>query len=432
MPAVSDAVKKSPFHILETSLYIINNSLLINIKNRKHLLDIFAAGLRDLDGGRLTATALQGWSATGPVNIIGIGKAAAAMTTGALQCLPPAVVEAVLVITRRGYADAWCSQLADADIIEAGHPLPDASSLRAGQRMLEVIGQAQGRLLFLVSGGASSLVEVLAPGVGLADLQRVNQWLLASGLPIAAINAVRSRLSMIKGGRLLQWVEPGRVDVLLMSDVAGDDPSVIGSGLLFPGRGDCALPSTMPDALSDILPDVSPLPTARPPAYRVIANLQTALDVMTEKAGVLGLPVQQQAGELTGDAAQTGAEIAHWLQAAPAGIYLWGGETTVQLPPAPGRGGRNQHLALAAAIELAGQQDVYLLAVGTDGSDGNSDDAGALIDGQSVYRGELAGLDARDCLHAADTGRFLEASGDLVCTGPTGCNLRDLVIALKC
>jgi glycerate 2-kinase len=116
---------------------------------------------------------------------------------------------------------------------------------------------------------------------------------------------------------------------------------------------------------------------------------------------------------------------------ATSGVHVWGGETTVQLPEHPGRGGRNQLLALAAACRIAGRAGIYLLAAGTDGTDGNSCDAGALVDGGSITRGEDGGFDASDCLSRVDAGAFLEASGDLVYTGPTGTNVMDLIIALK-
>ena len=144
-----------------------------------------------------------------------------------------------------------------------------------------------------------------------------------------------------------------------------------------------------------------------------------------------GLAVHVHRDLLQGPAADAGQRLASDLQRAAAGVHVWGGETSVRLPPHPGRGGRNQHLALAAAIELAGRSDCVLLAAGTDGSDGPTDAAGALVDGDTLARGETEGLSPRTALQQADSGRFLEASGDLLETGPTGTNVMDLVIAWK-
>jgi hydroxypyruvate reductase len=146
----------------------------------------------------------------------------------------------------------------------------------------------------------------------------------------------------------------------------------------------------------------------------------------------LGYPASVHERLIQGDALQAGGRLADWLaRQAPAGIHIWGGETTVTLPPQPGRGGRNQSLALAAAIRLAGNDQVAMLAAGTDGTDGPGQDAGGLVDGSSLARGAERGLDAQTSLEAADAGHFLHAAGDLLYTGPTGTNVMDLVLGLK-
>jgi hydroxypyruvate reductase len=156
-----------------------------------------------------------------------------------------------------------------------------------------------------------------------------------------------------------------------------------------------------------------------------------AQDAVAGEAAAKGL-VAHRHGELpAADAAACGATVARSLLAAKPGIHVWGGETVVRLPSDPGRGGRNQQLALAAAEVLQGREDILLLAAGSDGSDGASEDAGALVDGDTISRGRDAGFDAPACLAAADAGSFLEASGDLLHTGPTGTNVMDLIIALK-
>lgn len=371
----------------------------------------------------------------GRVWAVAIGKAAAAMLAGARQALGDSL-ERALLVTKAGHAAGpWP---AGCEIIEAGHPVPDAASLRAGRRLREWLAAAPPdvRLLFLISGGASSLVEVLPEGMMLEDSQRVNAWLLASGWPIGRMNALRRRLSRIKGGRLLDHLSGRNLRALLISDVPSDDPAVIGSGLLFPA-------SEVEDVNSDELPYwlrpwlecavVQDAWTGARPRVEaeIVARLDQALDAAASSANALGYAVHREALRLDGDAVEAGRRIAAILIAAAPGIYLWGGETTVRLPERPGQGGRCQQLALAAAEVLSGHEGIALLAAGTDGSDGPGDAAGACIDGQTIARGSQEGLDASIALRLADAGRFLEAAGDLIDTGPTGTNVTDLVIGLK-
>lgn len=405
----------------------------MNTNDRKLLLQIFSNALEKLTGEYLVESARF----VKPVEsnewrVIAIGKAAASMACGAIDCFGRRNISQLLVITKPGHVRPWLSRLTRAEILESAHPVPDLSSLRAGQRLLEVIRQpSSGAFLFLISGGASSLVEVLHPDIQLADLQRVNRWLQAKDIPVHTVNAVRSRLSLIKGGKLLRYLTTRPGCVLLLSDVQGDDPGSIGSGLLSTTREDVSLPEVMPAWLERLLPaaDTGPQPPAMP--NHVIGNLQTALKVVADIARQTGLPVTVFDDELAGPAVVAGKEMAACLCRVNPGIYIRGGETTVELPQSPGRGGRNQQFALAAATQLTGRDDIHLLALGTDGDDGNTDDAGALVDGYTLARGMDAGLHAGKCLQRADAGSFLEASGDLVTTGATGTNLRDLVIAIK-
>lgn len=407
---------------------------------RARLLRLYQAGLDAVAGDRCTADALRTDPVAGPVRAVAIGKAAGSMLAGAGAALG-AGLEAALLITKPGHARGPVP--AATEFIEAGHPVPDAGSLRAGQRLLAFLaaGPADAHWLFLISGGASSLVEVPIAGVGLAELQRLNRWLLASGLPITRMNALRRRCSLIKGGRLREHLRGRPARVLLISDVPGDDPAIIGSGLLFPPADEPALePDGLPDWLREMLAR-APEPTtesasgtaAEAAAVRaeVVASLDRALDAIATAAASAGLAVYRTARRLDGDAERTGQELAEALLRGPPGVHLWGGETTVRLPEHPGLGGRCQQLALAAATLLAGRQGSALLAAGTDGSDGPGDAAGACVDGWTVARGTEAGLDARVALAQADAGRFLAAAGDLLDTGPTGTNVTDVVIGIK-
>jgi hydroxypyruvate reductase len=398
------------------------------------LLGLAQHAIEAVCGDRLTEQAAGDGHFQPPLHVVAIGKAAAAMAAGVQRVLDKHI-KRTLVITKTGHVAPWSMDLQRAEVIPAGHPIPTPESLAAGGRLLEWMSEAgtDARFLFLISGGASSLVEAPVQGIDLATLQRINQWLLASGLSIGQINRVRRKISRIKGGNLLRFLQGREAKVWLISDVAADNPEVIGSGLLYPGDDKPRQDVTLPDWLQDILNRVPAQAGLEGliPEHRILANLAVACEAVAAQAAAQGLQATLHDSGLDGDAEATGRALAAKLRNLPTGIHIWGGETTVQLPDEPGRGGRNQHLALAAALVLEGEDDVCFLALGTDGSDGPTEDAGALVDGGTISRGELAGLNAADRLRHADSGSFLEASGDLISTGPTGTNVRDLVIAWK-
>ena len=399
---------------------------------REYVLRWYREALARVEGRRAVADWLRRHPpAAGPWHVVAIGKAAASMAKGAEDVLAERLA-AGLLVTKPGYVpealalpERWLVRFAE-------HPVPGPGSVAAGAELLRFIQRSPGeaRFVFLISGGASSLVEVLPEGLELEQWQRINAWLLGSGLGIADINRIRQRLSLIKGGRLRAWLGGRQAMVLAISDVAGDDVRAIGSGLLaepLPGE----LPP-LPGWLARWMEAVS-LPSAGtgPIPHHIVARLADALDAAAKAASAGGFRVYAKNEGLFGDAERTGRHLGRFLRDADAGVWLWGGETTVRLPPRPGRGGRNQHLALAAATALAAAERIVLLAAATDGSDGPTNDAGGLVDGGTVVQGRAAGMDAEAALAAADSGRFLAASGDLVTTGPTGTNVMDLVIALK-
>lgn len=369
-------------------------------------------------------------------HLLAFGKAAAAMADGALAARPEPA--AGLVITKHGHLGGRCAGHPRLRCLEADHPVPGAASLAAGEALLEFLAAtpADARFLALISGGASSLVEALAPGLDLAGLGRLTDRLLGAGLPIDRMNAARRAVSRLKGGRLARHLNGRPTCALLISDVPGDAPWVIGSGPLSPAPDDDA---SMPPAAARELPaSARPVPVPPPEAFRnidthVIATLEDAKAAAAAAAEARGLPTHVHGTFLDGDAQTQGARLARWLRGAeaPPGCHVWGGETTVRLPARPGRGGRNQHLALAAARELDGADGIRLLACGTDGTDGPTADAGGEVDGATLARGRARGLDADAALAAADAGSYLEAAGALVATGPTGTNVMDLVLALK-
>ena len=403
---------------------------------RRHLLEIYQAALQGVDGrSRVYASCREMELPRAPVRVVAIGKAASAMTRGALDAWNPHI-ERVLLITKYGYSDPVLAMEPRIETIEAGHPYPDENSLVAGRALLDFLAVVppQVRLLFLISGGTSSLVEVLREGITLEQLRQVNEWLLAHSFNIHQINRVRKTMSLIKGGGLCSHVHARTTDVFLISDVPDDNPADIGSGLLIPGTETSLEDLPVPGWLRDLLRPVSTgqaQSTGQEMRTQVIARNRDAMVAAAARAESLGYRVFIEDEPLQGDAVVMARKICAYLRGAEPGIHIWGGETSVQLPDRPGQGGRNQHLALAAAIEVQGTDTIALLAAGTDGSDGPGEEAGASIDGQTVARGEVEELDARACLQKADAGTFLQASADLIQTGPTGTNVMDLVIALK-
>jgi hydroxypyruvate reductase len=289
--------------------------------------------------------------------------------------------------------------------LEAGHPRPDERSLAAGDALLAFAAATPpgSRVLLLVSGGASALLEVPAPGVGLAELGALFERSLREGFDIERLNRERIALSRVKGGQLAGYFKGAAIEALMISDVPRDDPAVLASGLVdTPGL-----------------------------ERRLIGSIEEALAAVERAAAQRGLRVARGAERLAGDSEAAARRICHELAVGESDLHVHGGETIVQLPGRPGRGGRCQHLAVAAARLLAGHADYLLLAAGTDGRDGASEDAGAIVDGGTIARAASNDMAAAEALSAADTGPFLEAAGDLVHTGPTGTNVGDIVLALR-
>ncbi len=422
---------------------------LTSVNIRQRLLQLYQRLLVEIRGDRLVAQALQSTSLKSEkIVLLASGKAAASMVRGAVQILGNRIVDA-RVITKAGHCQGLEEETGIC-CVETGHPLPDAHSLEAGQALLDWLPglPVEASLLVLTSGGTSALVEVLPQATSLEALVRLNQWLLGRGLDIHAINRIRRSVSCIKGGGLLAGV-PSMIPVehLILSDVPGDNLAIIGSGLFVATAtesgiktdtltGCAALPDwvqTMQQAAVGCRAwQAKSLPNHRV-NHQIISSNTRACQRLVELATQAGQnDVYLHRQPLAGDARLQGQAIASYLhKQAPTGLHIWGGETVVVLPLQPGRGGRNQHLALAAAQALAGTEHISLLAVATDGSDGPTDDAGAIVDGGTLRRGKAEGLEAGLALQQADAGHFLEASGDLVSSGVTGTNVMDIVLAFK-
>jgi hydroxypyruvate reductase len=376
--------------------------------------------------------------------VVGGGKSAAVMAAALEDAWPDVALEGT-VVTRYGHA----VPTRHIEVIEASHPVPDASSERGAQRLLErVHGLTRDDLVIaLMSGGASALLAAPVPGLTLADKQAINRALLACGANITEMNAVRKHLSAIKGGRLAAAATPARVVTLAISDVPGDDPAVIGSGPTVPDASTFADARALvarygitlsPQAAERLArdDDETPKPGSLPNTeFHMIATPMMALDAMAAKARELGLNPLILGDALEGEASQMGtvmAGIARSVRAhgkpleAPA-VLLSGGETTVTMTgKSNGKGGRNTTFLLGLAIALDGAPGIWATAGDTDGIDGMDEIAGALLTPDTLARARANGLDARASLAAHDSHGFFGAIGDLIVTGPTLTNVNDI------
>ena len=417
-------------------------------KLRRQAYSIFRAALRAADPRDAVAAYLarRDHSRFRNVYVIGAGKAGGAMAQAAERVLGRAITGG-LINVNHGHS----TKLRRIELHECGHPVPDARGV-AGAERIAAIARAAGEgdlVLCLISGGASALLPLPAPPVTLGEKQEVTRLLLASGADITEINAIRKHLSAIKGGQLARMAWPARVEALLISDVIGDRVDVIGSGATAPD------PSTFFDAAAVL--DRYGLRNRVPSAVRarieqgvagmieetpkpgdrlfarvrntVVGSNRLALDAAAHYARELGFRTLVLSGE-TREIARMHAAIAREVAefgrpVRPPACIVSGGETTVTLR-GDGLGGRNQEFALAAALDIAGLDDVVVFSAGTDGVDGPTDAAGAIADGDTLGRKP----DARRYLDANDSYHYFEALGALVITGPTNTNVADVRIML--
>ena len=419
---------------------------------RRQAVRIFRAALRAADAHDAVARCLarRDYSGFRRVWVIGAGKAGASMARAAERALGRAIAGG-LVNVKYGHV----AKLRRVELNECGHPVPDQRGV-AGAERIAAIAAAAGKddlVLCLISGGASALLPLPAPPVTLAEKQEVTRLLLASGADIHEINTVRKHLSAIKGGQLARLAWPARVEALLVSDVIGDDLDVIGSGPAAPDRSTFAdaaqvlerygirdqVPAAVRTRLEQGLAGrVAETPKPGDPLFARVRNTvaggnRLALDAAAREARQLGFRTIVLSSTIAGETreiARMHAAIAreaaeHGRPARPPACILSGGETTVTLR-GNGLGGRNQEFALAAALDIAGLDDVVVLSAGTDGTDGPTDAAGAIADGDTLRRKP----DARRFLDANDSYHYFEALDDLVVTGPTNTNVADVRILL--
>lgn len=398
---------------------------------RRVLSACFRAGVAAVDPEAAVARSLAGIE--GRVVVLALGKAAPAMARGAALGLGRPELEGLVVSSHDDKIPAGLT------LLVGGHPVPDRRSLEAGTALLALADSLgpDDTALVLISGGGSALAAAPVPGVSLDDLAITNEALLRSGADIVATNIVRRRLSLLKGGGLAAASHPARVVTLAVSDVVGDMPEVIASGpsvAVADSDGDArgvveelgiaaALPRSVRAALRNPKPPVLRVEGE----YRIIANAAEASHAAAAAGQSLGLPATVVDTRLTGD---VGPAVGEALRRSGRGISVFAGETTVDVV-GNGRGGRNQEAALIAATLLDGTRGTWFLAAGTDGIDGTTSAAGAVVDGGTVMRARAAGLDAAAALDANDSGSFFAALGDQITTGPTGTNVGDLWLVLR-
>lgn len=392
--------------------------------------------------------------ARGRVFVVGFGKASAAMAQAVEEICGDKIAQGAVSV-KYGHV----TPLQKVQLHEAGHPLPDANSLRATVKILDILSEADSDdlIICLISGGGSALLELPVEGVSLYDLRAVTDTLMRAGATINELNAVRKHLSQVKGGQLARRANGAMILSLILSDVIGSPLDTIASGPTAPD------PTTFADALGVIhrrgvreqLPpnivaligrgargEMADTPKADDAIFVRVQNVVIADNEMACQAAInaarernfntllLTSFMQGEAREVAKVFAAIAQEIAKSNLPVPKpACVIAGGETTVTVR-GTGKGGRNQEFALASALEIAGMPNVVALSGGTDGTDGPTDAAGALADGMTLARAAQRGLDAHAYLSNNDANHFFQALDDLIVTGPTHTNVNDVMMVL--
>lgn len=379
----------------------------------------------------------------GRVYLVAIGKAGFSMAQAAAKVLGPALVKGV-VLTKYGHAQGLLERI---EVVEAGHPVPDRNTLYGTEKVLALVEglTATDTVLFLVSGGGSALFEKPLPGVDLTDLEKITQQLLACGADIVEINTIRKRLSAVKGGRFAHLCRPAQVFSVILSDVLGDRLDSIASGPAWPDA------ATVEDALTIVEKYKLSLPSSLLAKLKletpkqvdnvtvmVTGSVKALCREAAAAAARLGYRPVILTTQLTCEAREGGRFLAAIAREIRDGGYLQppcavilGGETVVNVK-GKGKGGRNQEFALAAAEGIAGLSDTVVIAAGSDGTDGPTDAAGGLVDGQTQEVLLRQGLKIGAVLEDNNAYCGLAACDGLLLTGPTGTNVNDVAVLLCC
>lgn len=423
---------------------------------RDDVLACLRASISAVDPARLVRDHLAGNPLVADaVRVVAIGKAAGTMASGAHEVLGDRFAECVIIAP----PDVEIPAIPRAQIFRGGHPIPNEEGEAGARRILELATELKDDdvLLCLISGGGSALMTLPPPGVTLDEVRQTTDLLLRAGADIRELNSVRKHLDQLKGGRLARAAAPARTIGLVLSDVAGDPLDVIASGPLSPDPTTFRtavgvltayeLQGRLPGAVrrhldAGVNGEVEESPGEGDPAFEnvevhVVGSNRIAAAAARREAERRGYATLLLTTTMRGEARHVGQVLASIGEevrrsghpiAAPACI-LAAGETTVTVR-GDGRGGRNQELALAAAIELQGRDGIVVGSIGTDGIDGPTDAAGAIVDGSTLARGTAAHVDAHEALSRNDAYPFLRATHDLLITGPTGTNVMDIQVVL--
>jgi len=417
---------------------------------------IFDAALAAGDVRPLVIRALASVAkpAHGRVLVVGAGKASGAMAAAVEEAWGDRITDGVVAVK-----DGYTVPTRHVRLLEAGHPVPDERGAAAA-RQIHALAQsaaADDVVLVLVSGGGSALTPAPVPPITLGDKQAMTRLLLAVGATINQLNAIRKHCSLLKGGQLARAAAPARVEALLLSDVVGDPLDVIASGPTTPDvstfvealdildrfalreRAPQSIVQRLEQGVRGQLPET---PKPGDPLFArvrntVIGNNALVVEAAATRARELGFTPHVLTRSLEGEAREVARQFVQMARAIRAGrgpvtppaCVIGGGETTVTVK-GRGKGGRCQEFALAAALDMEGLRDVVMLAAGTDGTDGPTEAAGAMVDGESVARARARGADPAASLAENDSHDLLVGIGDLVTTGPTNTNLLDLYLAL--
>ena len=428
------------------------------------LIDIFQSALRAVDPYRATARhvdeiiSIYEKGLYKRLVIIGFGKAVSPMVRAINDEMGQWITEGV-AITKYGHTTET-EKDGRIRIYEAGHPLPDENGLRATEEVIRLLRGFDERTLAvcLISGGGSALLVAPYNGISLAEKVKTTDLLLKAGADIDELNTVRKHISKVKGGRLAELAFPGAIKSLILSDVINDRLDVIASGPTAPDRTTYSealkviekyrLEPEIPPKVIDVLKKgvqglIAETPKEGDPVFqkvhnRIIGSNRDALEAARIRAVALGYESEIISTELMGEAREVGrwlakkaVEYKEALGPSPGRkiCLLSGGETTVTVK-GPGKGGRNMELALSFAVEAAGRLGIALLSAGTDGTDGPTDAAGAIVDGQTTARARARGIDPMDYLNNNDSYHFFNQLEELFITGPTRTNVMDIQIIL--
>lgn len=436
---------------------------------RTHLRNIFAAGIEAVDPVRVVKETisiphgkivLKG--ARYPLDqykhvyVVGGGKASGAMAQ-AIEALLGENITSGIINVLEGTGNRYTVRRITLN--EASHPIPNQQGVNSSKNIMNLVQEAgQGDLVIaLISGGGSALMTLPAVGISLDDMRKTTARVMEAGATINELNAVRKHISRIKGGQLAKRAHPAEVLTLIISDVMGDPPDVVASGPTAPDSSTFQdarqvlskyelwgqVPSSVTKRITQgVKGQIPETPKPSDPTFEkvnnvIIANNRTALNRAVKKADTLGYSPKILTGYLEGEARHVGKVVGSialeikkhetWSQKPVA--VLGGGETTVTVR-GDGKGGRNQELALGAAVKITGKEGILIGSIDTDGIDGNSNAAGAMVDGETIRDARAHGLDPADYLEANDSYGFFKQVGDLIVTGPTDTNVNDLLCIL--